>query len=251
MKKYWDKFTDRFGLTILHPQLIISLYKRDAVNAAKKYSKNKSLIDIGCGRMPYRSILAPVVKKYVGVDHPNISKLYDSQIKPEIFADITQEIPVKNSSFDVALMFEVLEYLKNPTITFSELNRILKRNGVLIMTTPFLYPLHDIPYDRNRFTNTQIKSFLNESGFKIKRIQTNGSFIEHLFLSLNVFLMKRIMDILKFRKTPILIIYLAILLIVTPPIILITNSIILFTRQIKLNLPNYFPIDYMVVATKQ
>src|SRR5258708_6574820 len=181
MKKYWNMFTDKFGNTILHPQFIMLSYTKVAVKEIVKYSSNKILIDIGCGRMPYRDIIEPLTKKYVGLDSPKISKLYDGKFKPDILADITKKTSIKNKEFNIAMMLEVLEYLKNPQNAFNEISRILENNGVLIITTPFLYPLHDLPYDRNRFTNTQLKTFLTNSKFKIKKIKPQGNFLSFWF----------------------------------------------------------------------
>lgn len=251
MKNLWNKFTDKFGGTIFHPQFIMLSYRNVAIKEILKYAKGKNLIDIGCGRMPYRKELDKIVKNYTGVDHPKISKLYDSEPKPDILCDITKKIPVKNSTFDVAMMLEVLEYLENPTKTFHELKRILKPNGILIFTVPFLYPLHDVPYDRNRFTNTQIKTFLNNSDFKILKLKVHGDFLSFWFQSINVFLLKRVMDILKNKKTFFSLFYLIFLLTLTPIIVLVSNSIFRLTKGLKISkYPNYFPLDYLVVATK-
>ncbi|CAN5347164.1 hypothetical protein BH10PAT1_BH10PAT1_6040 [soil metagenome] len=251
MKNNWDKFTEKFGGTIIHPQFIILSYTRLAIKEVFKYSTNKKLIDIGAGNMPYRKLLETKLNQYVAVDHPKISRLYNPDNKPDIFADITKKIPVKNNTFDIAIMLEVLEYLENPSQTFSEIYRILKNGGILIFTTPFLYSLHDLPYDRNRFTETQIKSFLQSSNLKLKKVQTNGTFLSFWFQSLNVFLLKRIMDILKSKINLYSIIYLFLLLVITPEIVIITNIIFLITKNIKSNFPNYFPLDYLVVAVKQ
>jgi ubiquinone/menaquinone biosynthesis C-methylase UbiE len=251
MKKYWEIFTDKFDKTILHPQFIMFSFIKENINEVIKLSKNKKLIDIGCGSMPYRKKIEPQVKKYVGVDHPKISKLYNPKILPEIYADITKKIPVKDSEFDIAIMLEVLEYLEKPEKTFLEIQRILKKEGILVLSTPFLYPLHDIPFDRNRFSKTQIKTFLNNSGFKIKKIKTNGGFIAFWLLSLNVFLMKRIMDILSSQKTFYSLLYLLCLLLITPEIIILSNLLFLLTKTLTPKFPNYFPLDYLAVAVKE
>src|SRR5260221_2973003 len=187
MKNLWNKFTDKFGNTIFHPQFIILSYTRESVNEILKYSKKKDLIDIGCGRMPYRKQLETKTRSYIGVDHPKVSQLYSPETKPEILCDITKKIPVKNNIFDIAIMLEVLEYLENPKKTFSEIHRILKPGGILILTVPFLYPLHDLPYDRNRYTDIQIKSFLAGGKLKILKLKVQGNFVSFWFQSINVF----------------------------------------------------------------
>lgn len=251
MKNLWNKFTDKFGNTIIHPQFIILSYPKNAIIETLRIAKNKKLIDIGCGRMQYRKLLETVVKSYTGVDDPKVSNLYSPQNRPEIIADVTKKIPIKSNVFDIAIMLEVLEYLERPQKTFDEISRILKPKGILILTTPFLYPVHDIPYDRNRFTDTQIKYYLKNSNFKVKKIKVNGGFIDFWFQSINVFLFKRIMDIIKKEKTLISIFYLFLLLLITPSIVILTNVIYIFTKKIKLNYPNYFPLNYMVIAVRE
>ncbi len=252
MKKYWQLFTDKFGNTILHPQFIMLSYTKEAEKEIAKNARDKDLIDIGCGRMPYRKSLESKVKSYVGVDHPKISELYTSDIKPDVFCDITKKIPLKDSSFDLAIMLEVLEYLENPKKTFSEIYRLLRPNGILIFTVPFLYPLHDMPYDRNRYTNTQIKTFLLKSNFEILKLKVQGNFLSFWFQSINVFLFKRIMDIVKQEKNPLSIIYLLILLILTPIVVLSTNILFLVARNFEiLKYPDYFPLNYLVVGVKE
>ncbi|HWA52018.1 MAG TPA: class I SAM-dependent methyltransferase [Patescibacteria group bacterium] len=250
MKNFWNKFTDQFGNTILHPQFIMLSYTREALVEILKYSKNKKLIDLGCGRMEYREILQTKLKKYIGVDHPKVSLLYNPQNKPDILADISKEIPVPNKSFDIAICLEVFEYLENPSKTFSEINRILKQNGILILTIPFMYPLHDVPYDRYRFSESELKLLLKNNKFKIKKIKANGNFLGFWFQSLNAFLVKRIFDILKSKKNILLTIYLIFLLLITPEIVIFTNILFSVSKNINLNFPNYFPLDYLVVATK-
>ena len=54
--------------------------------------------------------------------------------------DITSDIisiPVENESFDAIMCIEVLEHVVDPVKAMKELDRILKKNGTLILTTPF------------------------------------------------------------------------------------------------------------------
>lgn len=250
MKKGWEKFTDKFGCTILHPQFIMLSFKEEAIREVIKYGQNKKVIDLGCGRMTYKERLEEYVENYVGVDDPKVSKLYTGRQKPDLLADITREIPVKKDSFDVCMMLEVLEYLERPQTTFLEIKRILKRGGVLVMTSPFLYPLHDVPYDRNRFTEWQIKHFLEENELKIRKIKENGNFLAFWMQALDVFLLKTIMDILKSKKRITSLLFLLILVIFSPFVIIGTNIIYLLTKNVNLGLANYFPLGYLVVATK-
>lgn len=252
LKDLWNKFSDKFGDTIFHPQFIMFRYTREAVRLALRYAKG-NLIDIGCGNMPYRSLIEPKVKKYIGLDHPSISKLYKPKNRPEIYADITKKLPIKNNSFDIALMLQVMEYLQNPEKAIINIKNILKPGGFLIISSPFLYPLHDIPFDRTRLTETYLKNMIEESGLKIIKIEAQGNFIAFWLQSLEVFLFKRIFNIFKQKKNLVSIIQLILLAIVSPIIIIFGNLVYLVSINCerKQKYPNYFPLNYLVVAKKQ
>ena len=84
-------------------------------------------------------------------------------------------MPLKDDYADLALSTEVLEHVKDIDLFLSEIYRIMKSGGKLIMTTPFLWPVHEAPNDYRRFTNFGIKHLLTKKGFKnIKIIRSNG-----------------------------------------------------------------------------
>ena len=70
-------------------------------------------------------------------------------------------LPFKSSEFEGIVCVNSLYYCKNPFKSLREFSRILKKNGKLAMITPFIYPIHDIPDDKYRFTEYGIKELLN------------------------------------------------------------------------------------------
>ena len=56
--------------------------------------------------------------------------------------NLLQRLPYDDASFDVILLVEVIEHLENHRSALGELARILKPNGVLIMTTPNIMRLN-------------------------------------------------------------------------------------------------------------
>ena len=60
--------------------------------------------------------------------------------------DVEQErLPFAEDRFDMVLCNEVFEHLRiNPIFALHEMRRVLKRNGVLVLTTPNLYALRNI-----------------------------------------------------------------------------------------------------------
>jgi SAM-dependent methyltransferase len=73
------------------------------------------------------------------------------ETQPDIVAD-AHDLPFKINSADCLLCCEVLEHVKKPELCATEMMRVLKPGGTLILSVPFLYPLHVDPHDLGRFT---------------------------------------------------------------------------------------------------
>lgn len=186
----------------------------------------------------------------MAVDHPKTSKLYSGSQKPDVLAD-AKDLPFPDQSFDVALLLQVLEYIENPQDVINEAARIIKSGGVLIITSPFLYPIHDPPYDRGRYTKTALSGFLQNANLKIVKLIPQGNFWDFWFLSLNVYLMRRIKDVAKYGgiKKYILV---PLLVAIGPPIIIASNLLGLLGSKVSIipEKQNYFPLNYLIIAKK-
>ena len=75
----------------------------------------------------------------------------DPRRQPDLVADAHQ-LPFADGEFSVILCTEVLEHLSNPPQAISGMRRVLKPGGKLILSTRFIYPIHDAPGDYYRFT---------------------------------------------------------------------------------------------------
>lgn len=75
----------------------------------------------------------------------------DPQRKPDIVADIVK-MPFEDERWDAIICSEVFEHLPDPEAAVSELKRVLKPGGRLILTTRFAFPIHDAPGDFLRYT---------------------------------------------------------------------------------------------------
>jgi SAM-dependent methyltransferase len=121
-----------------------------------------TLLDIGCGHMPYKPLLlaAPSrVTRYIGLDlKGNRYRL------PDLEWD-GQHIPLEDGAVDCALATEVLEHCPEPALVLSEARRVLKPGGLVFFTVPFLWPLHDTPHDEYRFTPFALERLLRGAGF--------------------------------------------------------------------------------------
>lgn len=136
---------------------------------------NGKLLDVGCGKMPYKEyILANAqVEKYVGLDIES-ALVYDSAVKPDFFWD-GNVMPFNDSNFETVLATEVLEHCPDPSLVLSEIYRVLKTDGIFFFTVPFLWPLHEVPHDEYRYTPFALERLLKNAGFtKIELSATGG-----------------------------------------------------------------------------
>lgn len=92
----------------------------------------------------------------------------------DLVCDITQ-IPVPDASFDVVLCSEVLEHIPEPTHALDEFSRLLKPEGVLILTAPFASNVHMAPYHFcSGFSRYWYDYHLPLRGLWIKELTPNG-----------------------------------------------------------------------------
>jgi glycosyltransferase involved in cell wall biosynthesis len=132
------------------------------------------LLDIGCGKMPYRTFILKnsEVTKYIGLDIDGALK-YDTNIKPDFTWD-GKIMPFDAGSFDCVFATEVLEHCPEPEIVLKETYRVLKPGGILFFTVPFLWNLHEVPRDEYRFTPFALERHLKNSGFTFVSIKATG-----------------------------------------------------------------------------
>ena len=116
----------------------------------KPYATDKRTLDVGSGGSSYDRFF------------PNrLTVDIDPARNPEVVAD-AQNLPFKDEEFEVVLCTEVLEHVKNPFVVEQELRRVTKKGGMLILSTRFVFPLHDVPHDYWRFTKYGLKELFKE-----------------------------------------------------------------------------------------
>lgn len=125
--------------------------------------QNYSLLEIGCGMAETRNYL-PLSVGYYGID-PNefvINRLKESGVK-NIHLGHAEKLPFDNSYFDFVFSTNVLEHVYNPTKALSEMVRVIKLGGHIII----LAPNHESP--RSRLEAIRHYSALQKLTFLIKR----------------------------------------------------------------------------------
>ncbi len=132
------------------------------------------VIDIG-GKKKNKRGAFDIEKYDLNVQYANL----DESTEPDYLCDVA-EIPVEAGEFDTAIMGELLEHLPDPIPALTEAYRVLKKDGVLLITTPFMFHEHADPYDFGRYTEYWYKQKLTELGFTDIEVHRHGGFFSVL-----------------------------------------------------------------------
>ncbi len=85
----------------------------------------------------------------------------DPKRQPDTVGD-AHHLPFSDGSFEFILCTEVLEHLHTPHKAIDEMGRVLKSGGMLILTTRFVFPIHDAPHDYYRYTEYGLRHLFKD-----------------------------------------------------------------------------------------
>lgn len=184
--------------------------EQNTVERLVKSCKNQDTItDIGCGFGRLFPSYQPHTKNQILIDYAQ--HLLDQAQKELRHTQNTQfiqgnmyELPLDDTSVDIALSIRTLHHLQTPEVFFNELHRILKPGGIAILEIPnkrniltilrFLIgrskfnPFSKAPYAHSdtfiNFHPNSIISDLKTSGFSVKKTLNTNFFRHPLFKKL-------------------------------------------------------------------
>jgi SAM-dependent methyltransferase len=154
-----------------------------------KVPARHTLLDVGAGQLKNKSLCthlsytsqdfcqhqgsASGCEAGIQVSHWDTSRI-------DLVSDIT-EIPAADRSFDAVLCSEVLEHVPDPISALSEMGRLLKDDGLLILTAPFSSCVHMAPhYFYSGFSRYWYEYHLPRFGFEILELTPNGDWFDAL-----------------------------------------------------------------------
>jgi len=148
------------------------------------------VLDVGCGEKPYESLFK--TKEYIGLEYNNTENR--AAKKADIFYD-GKTFPFKSSRFDSVVCNQVLEHVFESDDFLHEIHRILKPNGKLLLTVPFIWDEHEQPVDFARYSSFGLKNLLERNGFKVIIQRKSVSNFAVIFQLINSYLFKKVSNI--------------------------------------------------------
>jgi len=156
---------------------------KNRLNEILYFKKSGKVLDIGCGDGYFLNYLKQKGWQVRGVE---ISEFAAQKIKEkydiDIFCGELSQAGYPEEYFDVVSLFEVLEHLPDPSGTLLEVQRIIKKTGLLIMTVPNFDSLQrllfgkywhiiDPPRHLFYFSRTTLDNILKKSNFSLSIIR--------------------------------------------------------------------------------
>ena len=170
-----QRFFPDAGSILINPFYFIRKRLVDKIASLAPQLHGK-LLDFGCGAKPYQELFSNV-ESYIGVDIEDEGQHDHKNEQIDFYYD-GKTLPFDNETFDSILTSEVLEHVPDVDSILKELTRVLKPNGKILVTVPFAWQEHELPYDFRRFTTTGLKKCLTDKNFDILIEEKTGHYIE-------------------------------------------------------------------------
>ncbi|OHD54267.1 MAG: hypothetical protein A2Y33_16480 [Spirochaetes bacterium GWF1_51_8] len=183
----------------MDPELMANFLRYEIITskikkiAADKSLKDPKIADLGCGPGHLCKYIHDAGFPVVGVDisENSLEKVREKGIKT-VKADLQEKLPFKDGELDIVIATEVIEHIYDTEAFMSELKRITKPSGSIIITTPNVasfarrlmlffgknpyldYKLSGTAGHIRYFTFRNMRDFAGQFGLKIVSKQTDA-----------------------------------------------------------------------------
>ena len=130
------------------------------------------VLDVGCGEQPFRTAIARSGHSYIGMD-----VVQNSAGTVDVIGSLDvlpHPWPRAECRYSLLLCTEVLEHVPDIDVAFANLRRLTAPGGVVVITTPFMFPLHMEPFDYRRLTVHGLTRLATTHGFQVERLDRLG-----------------------------------------------------------------------------
>lgn len=127
------------------------------------------ILEVGCGTGNVSSFLAKKGYKVTGCEYYS-EAINRSWSGFQIIQGDANNLPFENNSFDVVGLFDVIEHFQDDKAVIKEAARVLKDEGILILTVPAREELwssvDEISFHKRRYTQEKLKRLYSEIDFE-------------------------------------------------------------------------------------
>jgi 2-polyprenyl-3-methyl-5-hydroxy-6-metoxy-1,4-benzoquinol methylase len=156
---------------------------------AKYFIPGKSLLDIGCGAGFFLKAAESMGWRVSGTEISEAAFDYARRVTNiQAYLGRLEDISLPSQSYDIVTMLDILEHLPDPSRTLQEVHGILKKRGILIISTPdfqslsrlflgkgwaVLSPVEHLYY----FTQKTLLRALQQTGYRVIGVRNLLNFI--------------------------------------------------------------------------
>ena len=154
----------------------------DLINEHSENAKNLEILDVGCGSGGTSTAFLQF-GNVTGTDFSHLAlKIAKNKGLTNVVRSSSISLPLQSEKFDIITILDVIEHIQDDKSVLKEIWRLLKPNGIVIVTVPafqFLWSEHDIVSSHvRRYNKSTINMILNQSQFKIIK---SSYFVSFLF----------------------------------------------------------------------
>jgi SAM-dependent methyltransferase len=120
------------------------------------------VLDIGCGNQPLKKHFTEKGYSYKGLDFKQ-----NSLNNVDFVGQIDDPSLQINEKFEIVICTEVLEHVLDWKVAFDNMAKLCSPEGLVLITCPMFYPLHEEPFDYWRPTPYALIEFAKRNGFSI------------------------------------------------------------------------------------
>lgn len=154
---------------------------RNYVPLIEQYAMGK-LLDCGCGQLPWYSAYEKSTHFVYAIDwseNPLVSTYLDEVI------DLNKSFRLKETGFDTILLTDVIAHIAHPDILIESICGHLRKEGHLILTTPFVYWISEYPHEYFHMTETALRQLCDKHHLEIIHLESYGGYGDVFLDTLN------------------------------------------------------------------
>jgi 2-polyprenyl-3-methyl-5-hydroxy-6-metoxy-1,4-benzoquinol methylase len=168
------------------------------LNRIKKLQACGRLLDVGCGEGLFLSLAQDSGWQISGTElSPYASKFASKALGTEIYDGQLHNASFADNSFDVVTMWHVLEHVEDPISCLSEVHRVLRPHGLLVLAVPNandlvmqmayriirrrrlkLFSIYDKEVHLYHFSPKTLNAYLEKTGFDCLRISPDYGIVK-------------------------------------------------------------------------